>query len=310
MKILILMSTFNGVKYIKEQLDSIRLQQDEDVSLLIRDDGSKDESLDIITNYIIKHPDFNIELIKGENVGFALSFTKLLYIAYQKYENGETFDYYAFADQDDVWLPEKLYRASQMLDNINQRNKPITYCSNTTLVRSNLSVIGNNFRSHNILKTKESAVVQNIATGCTMVFNIQAVETYVTHPLKVIKVHDFYMYQLCTYLGEVIFDFNSYILYRQHGNNQIGKPSLLKRWKKRILKIGHYNDHELEMQSRYLLDALSYEMSENDNKLISKVAFYKKNMRSRLNLLFDNKIHKQTFEQNFFYKFKIILGIL
>lgn len=308
MKILILLSTYNGEKYLLEQLDSIKQQQDVDISLLIRDDGSKDNTVELISNYKANFPEFKIELVRGENVGFALSFSKLLEIAYQKHLQGITFDYYAFADQDDVWLPEKLSKAAQKLNNISNQNQPISYCSNTTLVRSDLTVIGNSFSTTNIIKTKESAIVQNIATGCTMVFNIKAIEIYVNHIPKVIKVHDFYMYQICTFLGEVIFDFNSYILYRQHGNNQIGKPSLLMRWKNRFSKLGQCGNHELEMQSKYLLDALKSELSADDIKLISRVAFYKRNILSRFSLFFDNKIRKRTFEQNFFYRLKILLG--
>src|SRR5690606_22970708 len=109
--VLVLMSTYNGEANLIEQLDSIRKQDDVLISLLVRDDGSVDNTKSIINDYKRSYSDFDVELICGENVGFARSFTSLVSHAHEIAQKGLIFDYYAFADQDDVWLSSKLSRA-------------------------------------------------------------------------------------------------------------------------------------------------------------------------------------------------------
>ena len=98
--IAVAMSTYNGELYIKEQINSILEQKNVKVELFVRDDGSKDKTLGILETYGEKWN--NIHFIKGENLGVGNSFMELLYSIGCEYE------YYAFADQDDVWLPDKL----------------------------------------------------------------------------------------------------------------------------------------------------------------------------------------------------------
>ena len=92
-KVLILLSVYNGQKYLQEQLNSLYNQRGVDVSILIRDDGSSDHSIDIIRE---NQKDHDIKLIEGKNVGFAQSFWELV-------RNATEADYYAFCDQDDYW---------------------------------------------------------------------------------------------------------------------------------------------------------------------------------------------------------------
>ena len=94
-KILILMSTYNGEKYLSEQLNSLLLQENVNIKILIRDDGSTDNTHKILNFYSSNYP--NISWYTGENKGPALSFMDLLF-------NAPESDYYAFCDQDDVWL--------------------------------------------------------------------------------------------------------------------------------------------------------------------------------------------------------------
>lgn len=303
MLILILLSTYNGEKYLNAQLESLLKQEGVETHLLVRDDGSHDATLDILKAWKEKYPAW-IDIIKGDNVGFAMSFTYLLQSAVSKYSDVE---YMAFCDQDDVWLPEKLKVALEKLRKENEAI-PISYCSNTRLVDVNLNFIRFGWRDNEVQLSKERSLIQNFATGCTMVFNRKAAEIYVSHLPEKIKVHDFLMYQLCMFLGKVIYDKKSYILYRQHGYNQIGKPDFIGRWKKRMK--GHYKEHVFENLNSAFLSAYKSFLSLDDIFLISKVVFYRKGFWNRLILLFDNKISYTTFEANFFLKIKIVLGCL
>ena len=301
--VVVLLSTYNGEKYIREQINSILCQEGIDFKLLIRDDGSSDSTVSIINEYMENHVN-RIFFSKGENVGFAMSFTKLLQLGYEMFPEC---DYFAFSDQDDVWLKEKLASAVEKLS-LESDAIPVTYCSNTTLVRADLSVIGNCWNPQNVKLSKERSLVQSFATGCTMVFNREAVRVYITHIPEKIKVHDFYMYQLCSMLGKVIFDPESHILYRQHGNNQIGKKNLFKRWIDRFKYLGHCSEHILEKQNYYLLKALKDLLSPEDIYLISKIAFYRRNIFCRLSLLLDRKISYSKIENNTMFILKILFG--
>ena len=125
-KVQVLLSTYNGEKYLKEQLDSIIAQKGVDVHILARDDGSKDDTIKILEGYE------NIDIIKGSNIGVCKSFFELIN------KSGE-YDYYSFADQDDVWDCDKLVIAINKLEKCN--SKPAVYASNTRLVDANLTFL-------------------------------------------------------------------------------------------------------------------------------------------------------------------------
>ena len=298
----ILLSAYNGEKYLDEQLESLIRQEGVDIHILVRDDGSKDTTRDIVRRWQDTHPCI-IDFVQGENVGFAMSFTLLLQEAVNRYP---TVEYFAFCDQDDVWLPEKMQKAVEKLE-IEAKDIPVAYCSNTRLVDSNLRFIRMGWKKGEARLTKERALIQCFATGCTMVFNRRAVDVYVSHLPEVIKVHDFLMYQLCMFLGKVIYDENSYILYRQHGNNQIGKPGFLKRWQRRWTS-GNYKKHTLELQNYRFLKAYKDLLSVDDIGLISQIAFYQRSLFTKLALLFNCKIRYTRLGNNFFYMLKIIIG--
>lgn len=299
--ICVLLSTYNGEKYLEEQLESLRRQEGIELKILVRDDGSKDTTIDIIKRWQTDYPTL-IDFVQGENVGFAMSFTCLLQMAVEKYPDVE---YYAFCDQDDMWLSMKLLKAFEKLQ-VESKDIPVTYCSNTRLVDADLHFIRMGWKKGEVRLSKERALIQSFATGCTMVFNRKAVEIYVSHQPEIIKVHDFLMYQLCIFLGKVLYDENSYILYRQHSVNQIGKPGFWARWKKRF--EGHYKEHVLELQNYRFLKAYKDLLSVDDIGLLSRIAFYRRNAFSKLSLLFDSKIRYTSMERNIFYLLKIIIG--
>ncbi|MGI6219819.1 MAG: glycosyltransferase family 2 protein [Bacteroidaceae bacterium] len=299
--ICVFLSAYNGEKYLREQLDSILAQQGVEVRILVRDDGSKDTTASILQEYAEKYPDL-LRWQHGENVGFAWSFIRLLQWGRECYPECLRF---AFADQDDVWLPDKLKAGVDVLNNEGE-DLPVLYCSNLTLVDTDLNYMRMAWNKKSVRITKPRALVQSFATGCTMVFNRTAVNMYLSHLPQVIKVHDFLMYQMCVFLGKVVWDEHSYILYRQHGHNQIGKPGYWGRWKKRL--EGHYKEHTLELQNRYFLEAFKDVLSVDDVGLISQMVFYRKNCFSKLSLLFDCKIKYTNWESNFFYVLKILIG--
>lgn len=301
--VLVLLSSYNGEKFLSEQIESILRQKDVVVKILCRDDGSKDNTIGIIKYFQCSYPG-SIELIEGKNKGFAMSFSELIKIGLERYPE---IRYFAFADQDDVWLPEKLSVAiniiSQQLTDL-----PVAYCSATQQVDAALRPIGLVKSREPKMFTKHNALIFNPATGCTMVFNRKAADLYAGHMPKKLIYHDYHMYQICKFLGEVIFDPTPHILYRQHSYNQIGKPTFFKRFKKRF--SGNFKHRNLENQNTIFYSAYGSQLSDEDSLLFKEFINYRKSFKTRLKLIFNRKFRYSSFEPNFFFILKAIMGYL
>lgn len=206
--IAVLLSSYNGEKFIKEQIQSILNQLNVHVHLLIRDDGSCDQTTIIINDLAAQ--DSRISIIEGKNLGAVKSFFYLLN------QVDKNFDYYALADQDDVWKPDKLERATKTLWS-NDPNLPAMYYSRLEFTDEQLNPIG-----FSIIPTNrgfQNALVQNQATGCTVVINKIARENIVAKLPNWALMHDWWIYLVVSATGCVYYDEYPGILYRKHGNN-------------------------------------------------------------------------------------------
>lgn len=213
-KVQILLSTYNGEKYVEQQLDSLLKQDYGNLEILIRDDGSKDNTLSILETYSKKYP--NIKVIKDVNKGVISSFFELLR------EASETADYFAFCDQDDFWKPSKVSRAVQLMEK-EDSSVPLLYFSRLDIVDDNLE-----FLKHSQIPPRgvgfENALIQNVATGCTIAFNKAMLQLFKKRVPEVDKVtmHDGWFYLLGAAFGKLIYDPESHLLYRQHSSNALG----------------------------------------------------------------------------------------
>lgn len=209
--VLVLMSTYNGEKFIREQLESILTQKDVELRVLIRDDGSTDKTVDIIKEF--KDNNGNIKIIEGENIGYKRSFLWLL-------DNSETSDYYAFADQDDVWLNDKLITAVEKLEKENSK-KPLLYTSALQRVDENLRPLS--IQSFPGLKlTLYSEFVRHRFAGCTYVFNnaLKNVCKGTSDINNFYYSHDSWVSLMCwSSGGQIIYDATPHILFRRYGDN-------------------------------------------------------------------------------------------
>lgn len=218
MKVTILMSTYNGQKYVEEQIKSILSQTEKDIELIIRDDGSKDNTLNILKKYEKMYS--NIKVIKGSNIGVEKSFMELV-------KNSTDSEYYAFSDQDDIWEKLKIEKALMFFDK--KDNKPSLYYSEVKAVDSNLKFL---FKSNYVgIDTLGASFSTTPVIGCTVIFNKSLRDLIVNNYLpNNIVMHDLYMYRLCLAVGgNVLHDHESYILYRQHSNNVVGITNSIKK---------------------------------------------------------------------------------
>lgn len=254
----------------------------------------------------------NVIVLPEENVGCVSSFRKLLTEAYNYIDR---VDYFAFADQDDVWLPEKLKSGASILAGLRQE-VPSMYCSNLTVTDENLNPYGLMHTSLQVPDMKCRSLFYNIATGCTLLFNKRMVELFHTHPPKFLKYHDAWIYQTCLFLGDVYYDMTPHILYRQHGNNVEGAHlSSLAKLRHKLKKLTNSAGHTSDEVARELLEVYGKSglLSSVDSKHIGILAEYKKSFRSRLRLLFppkDSGLNRQEAGYNLILKLRIIFGYL
>jgi len=276
----ILLSTFNGEKYIKEQLDSILSQLDVSVNILVRDDGSNDKTRDILSEYQSRGL---LQWYGGANLKPAKSFWDLI-------ESAPESNYYAFADQDDFWMPEKLSIALKSLSHY--EDIPAMYCSAYQMTDENLNPIPTPTKRPII--DIYHAVMENVATGCTMVLNHELLKVMRDYRPDYYFMHDEWIYKVCVAIGgKVIYDMEPHIYYRQHSSNVIGgiKDKWYRRFIGRVVKMFKPSDHHryktieeirkgyntsLTVEHRHVVEkCLSYKIFPKNIALAFNMKFYK-----------------------------------
>jgi glycosyltransferase involved in cell wall biosynthesis len=206
--VLILLSTWNGMTFLPEQIESLFAQQfDGKLSILVRDDGSTDGTVAYLRGLGDR-----VSVIEGENVGPRASFFELLRLA-----RGFDADVFALCDQDDVWRPEKIACAIRNFD----AKRPSLYASAVQLVDEQLEPISTYVHPGN--RSFVSTLVCNYITGCTCVFN-RAFLDQLCFPEDVGKVimHDWWLASMATIDADIHYDRQSMIAYRQHASNHVG----------------------------------------------------------------------------------------
>jgi len=303
-KTAVLMSTFNGERYLEEQIESILHQEGTDVCIIVRDDGSSDNTLSILEDYK-KHYENKFHIIEGDNTGWKKSFFELISYAITAVPG---FDYYAFADQDDIWLPEKLGKAiSQLSLHI---DKPALYCSNLFYYKNgeNLGVV----RHSDITPTYKNCLCRNYASGCTIVFNNSLLKILNDGTPNLEIAHDYWLYMVARLCGDVIIDNDAYILYRQHDSNQIGsKTSVTDIWKRRLKSFKKsIHSHYRETYAKELLRIHKGRMNPEAIQAVSKMAEYRSSFRSKMRLLFDTGYTLGNPANDLILRLRAIIGIL
>lgn len=294
------MSTYNGEKYIRAQLDSILRQKTEfGITLRIRDDGSKDSTCAVIEEYMARYPD-TIELIKGKNIGCNASFFSLL-------RNAEGYDFYSFSDQDDVWLSGKLQTACTAIGHVDA-DIPVLYASVSYLVHDDLIPYGTTRKKERSF-SMYNTIIQNICPGHTQVMNGKLVEL-LKKPIDTsrIYVYDSWITNIANLYGKVMFDNLPHTYYRQYDGNQlgsgVGRLGQLIASRKRIssgdgTKYRKQIEYFVEMNSAKLKEAGYYEEIRD---FIKADSFMKK-----IKYLRTSKLYRQTSLETSAFKAAVLL---
>jgi len=273
--IAVLLATYNGARFISVFLDSLVRQSLKDFVVYVRDDGSSDDTIDIVRSYADK---LDIVLLETQRrLGPARSFMALLRQA------GDTHAYYAFADQDDYWNPTKLERASRALDG--QDMEPSLYFSRVEYVDQNLSHLG--FSPIYRRAGLSNALVENIAMGCTSVTNRAGRELILrTEPVSMIM-HDWWVYIVISAFGRTFSDDFVSLQYRQHGNNTIGASvSLIEEYRKKVIRFMKQDRgiFRVSDQANQLMLCYGDRLSPDQRKMLDLLLDGKKSIFSRLRL--------------------------
>ena len=221
--IAILLTTYNGERYITELLASLENQSNRSFELFIRDDGSTDRTIERILAFQ-SHSNISITLLpKGENIGASQNFAYLLQYAL----GHEQYRYFMFCDQDDVWLPNKIEDTLREMKEAEKSYPSIPLLIHTDLqvVDENLGLIHNSYWSYQNIDPGydrlNRLLIQNVITGCTVMINRALAE--VTLPIsKDAIMHDWWLGLIAASLGKIGSLPQSTVKYRQHNANDIG----------------------------------------------------------------------------------------
>lgn len=280
MKIAVLMSTYNGEKFIVEQIESILSQKCEvDFDLWVRDDGSTDGTIEILNRY--KEAD-KLDWYTGDNLKPAKSFLDLLM-------HCRDYDFYAFADQDDYWYSDKLQRG---INSIKDIDNEALYFSNARLVDENRTSLGRLVYRHQINCDFYSLVTAGGVLGCTIMFNRQLANRICDAGLPdKITMHDCYASIVCTIFdGSIVYDEEPTMDYRQHSSNVVGSQSnKIGALKNRFKMIFTPAAVSIAEQAASILNIYTDKLSEEKSQWLRKVADYKKGFGRALRLAFSRK---------------------
>ncbi|MGG7619608.1 glycosyltransferase family 2 protein [Bacillus coreaensis] len=292
----ILLSTYNGEKYIEQQLDSLLNQDYHPLEILIRDDGSKDRTLSILDEYQRKYE--QIRVIKAENKGVISSFFELAMEADTEAE------YFAFCDQDDYWQPSKVSRAVSMLGK-QESNVPLLYFSRLDIVDDNLQLLKQSQIPPRGVGFK-NALIQNVATGCTIVFNKEMLELFKSKipDTQKVTMHDGWFYLLASAFGKLVYDPESHLLYRQHSSNTLGMAnnkvqSAIIRYKN-FKKTGKEKPFTKQVEEFYRL--FKEELHPEKRKIVEDFLYKRNSTISRMVYTLNTPLYRQNDRDTIIYK--------
>lgn len=306
-RVQVLLSTYNGEKYIDDQLKSLLSQKSVELHIIIRDDGSSDGTVGKIHKYIAQYPG-QISMTENENLGVVGSFFDLIGRATDGY------DYYAFCDQDDVWNDNKLIKGIFLLTQKSQ-GQPLMYCAATQMVDQHLAPLNIWPNSPPKKLSLYNALIENVCVGCTMIINKKALNIVRSNPpfnLKNVIMHDWWIYLVVSTFGEVVFDSEPSILYRQHQSNALGGSTdgWMDKWKKRSRRfLNGQNHHILSNQAKEFKTVYTQLMDiKQRNEVNELIQIQQQNVVKRVIYILKTPFYRQSRIDNIVFKIVFIAG--
>ncbi len=297
-KVKIMLSTYNGEAYIEEQLNSLYEQTYPNIEILVRDDGSDDGTLEILRRHQMQG---SIRLLEGKNVGYWKSFFYLL-------DDDDKADYYAFCDQDDVWLPKKVEAAVNALEKIDQQKK-VMFFGGFDYYDSDMDFIGKGLRYHKKI-TFANALFECLPLGCNSVINQSLRDSLIQKQPTQSKSHDWWTFMVASGLGTVVYKDEVLMKYRRHQHNASATGDRFWKLLKFRIKTFFINDYFgiIRKQMKEFFDLYCEELSKEDQRLLLKLV--EPSFMKRLSLVCYPHHYRQKVTDDFVVRLLILLGKL
>lgn len=296
--VLVLMSTYNGTRYMSTQIDSVLAQKGVDVRLLVRDDGSTDGTQQVLDDYQSRGL---LTWYQGDNRRPCQSFLELLDSC------GES-GYYAFCDQDDYWYEDKLVAAVEQLKACPSDEAKLYFCKKN-IVDGDLKPLKRPDTNVRVV-SYGAAILNCVASGCTMVMNRASVALLRTYHPQYATMHDAWAYRVVNAFGTVVYDETPHMDYRQHGGNEVGADKPFgTRIREGIRSLGQrkYMTYR-STGAKEMLTAFGDKLPPREKKLTEQLAAAPTSFSARVRLICNRDLKAQSGKELLFIKIFILLG--
>lgn len=287
--ICVVMSTYNGEKYLPMQLDSLLNQKGVNIIIYIRDDGSTDNTPSILTEYSRENDNIIVSLEK--NVGYKKSFMKAL-------KDAPESDYYGFCDQDDCWFPEKLYKTLCLMDN-----------TKSSLALGNAIVTDEELNEQFLLYSQQSipsypmSLTSSSFHGFLFCFDRHIRELAIRFPIEEITIpHDFWIITIASLFGTITYDLDLVLAKYRRLPNSVSKSRPIKMFFHRMHSF-LFTNGIVEPYSKRILELYKDELVGNKKELVNACAYYKISWKEKKYLLHHKEIKRK-------YKIKVFFNRL
>lgn len=299
-KVQILLSSYNGEANIRRQIESILAQVDVYTSVLVRDDHSKDATVEIVRQMQKEYPD-RIELIEGENKGWKQSFMSLI-------ECAGIFDYYGFSDQDDLWMPDKVKTCIALMEADKWNGIKLAHC-NALSVEENLTPRKEQeYRCAEPISHK-AAIVTEVFQGCGMVWNYDAMAMVKKHMPKNHDIaHDFWVGLVSYFFGRIYFTKEAKFYHIRYAQSSSADGNVKKGRMIRFKKLFSLNECMYMNPAEDLLEGYQKFLTADDSRFLSDIVAYRYDLRAKMQLLMDADFRRPTVSSTVLLKLAIIMN--
>lgn len=302
LRLSVAMCTYNGADFLAEQLNSLRAQSRLPDELVVCDDGSTDATLSILENFSAQ-ASFPVYIHRNPTtLGACKNFIKAIGLC-----GG---DFIALSDQDDIWQPNKLLHALNMIQQTDNPSSTL-YCSRLLYVKADIELIGLSPIPHVI--GFSNAIAENIATGCSVVFGTEIRRRMLRAVPGEMVMHDWWAYLVAAAFGQVIYDPNPSVLYRQHGNNVAGmEPKPLKIWNRikwlmQRLLAGNRGMDSLNQAAHFI--ATYPDIPQESRQIVEELLRLRDaGMLSRMRYVLHPRVERNDAIENFGLKAMLLMG--
>jgi glycosyltransferase involved in cell wall biosynthesis len=297
------MGTYNGERYLAEQLQSLEAQTHDHWRVILSDDSASDATFEIAGQFQLKWGIERLEIRRGARQGFVQNFLSLAC------DPATHADLYAFADQDDVWMKDKLARAVARMGSDLTSSVPKVYCGRSQLVDARLRPIGLSPRFARAPSFR-NALVQSLAGGNTMVFNQSAKNLLEAAGVQQVASHDWWLYQIITGAGGTVdYDLQPMLLYRQHPDAMIGENIT---FGVRVRRMQHVAGGRLSSWNSMNLAALKRVAHlltpEHRDLVITFDALRRGNLCQRVQVFSRCGVYRQTWQGTLYLRLAAVFG--